>query len=392
MPTIKKNRIETLDFIRGISLFGILLVNILAFNFPIQYVEIRTILTIPSDLQYEKMLSIFIAGSFYPIFSMLFGYGLAMQYEQTKVFGTAFYKKSVKRMTLLLAIGILHAVFIWYGDILMMYAIFGFLVISVVKIKPKYLILIATILILYFQIPNFYNFIIAETNPTEFELQGYSDLKNMKADVDTATSGNWIAVFKQNLINLKLQISPSMWVSGLSTILPYMLIGVVASKWHLIEEKFSKKYLWLVLFISMLPLGVFLKLQGYQDRWTYLGVYFKDYIGGPVLAIGYIAGLVLLTMIPGVLRVVKPISTVGRMSLTTYLMQSIIQGLIFYNYGLGLYSQYGLDGLVLIALAIYIAQIAFSIIWLSFFRQGPVEALWKKLVSVKMTMQKQDSV
>ncbi|GEK33649.1 DUF418 domain-containing protein [Kurthia sibirica] len=390
-PRTLKNRVETLDFIRGSSLFGILLVNILVFNYPIPYVDLKTILTVPLDLQYEKGLSIFVQGSFYPIFAMLFGYGLAMQYDNAQQIGKPFYKKAVKRMFILLIIGVLHAVFIWYGDILMMYAVFGFLVLAVLKYKPSIVLLIGSTLFLMFTVPNFLSFVIAEQNPTAYVTEEFSDLAAMKSRVEAATAGSWYDVFVQNWTDVKLQNSPVMWMQGFFSIFPYMLFGVAASKWKLIERCRDFIILWFILLLVFLPLGLWLKTQAYTDQWVYLGDYFAFYLGGLVLAVGYVAVLVILTMLPGVLRIVKPISNVGRMSLTTYLMQSIIQGIIFYHYGFGLYAEYGLDGLLMIAIMIYVAQIAFAAIWLNFFKQGPVEMVWKKITYGKLIMPKQDS-
>ena len=85
-----KERIGTLDLLRGLSLLGILLVNLLAFNFPVNYVSLREFLEHPTDLQMEKYLTIFVQGSFYPLFAGLFGYGLQLQMNKSKELGESF--------------------------------------------------------------------------------------------------------------------------------------------------------------------------------------------------------------------------------------------------------------------------------------------------------------
>lgn len=102
-------------------------------------------------------------------------------------------------------------------------------------------------------------------------------------------------------------------------------------------------------------------------------------IFGPVLTAAYIAGMVMLIDRRPSLPFLPPFASVGRMALTNYLMQSLIATTLFYGYGLGLGGNVGKLGTIGISLLIFAAQILFSVLWLRFFRYGPVEWLWRSL-------------
>lgn len=100
-------------------------------------------------------------------------------------------------------------------------------------------------------------------------------------------------------------------------------------------------------------------------------------LGGPLLAAGYLAGMTLLFQQPRASRIVGPLAAVGRMTLTNYLLQSVICTTVFYGYGLGWFGTVGTAAGVALTLAIFAVQIAASMAWLRFFRFGPVEWLWR---------------
>lgn len=375
-PTLKNKRIQTIDLLRGISLVGILLVNILSFNYPIIYVELPKYLTRPDDLQAEKWLTIFIQGSFYPLFAWLFGYGLQMQRMKATALNQKFASIASRRLSILLLFGIMHAFGVWYGDILITYAVMGFILLLFLKFKPQIQLFIALVCFSVFN-----GFIIAiswlgSLLPESENIDLYSDLTNVKSSLEAYRYGDWLDAFGQRMTDLSVQLSTVMWVQAIFTILPFMLAGAAASQWRLIERAKQLKVLWFILAIVALPLGIFLKYQIYNGD---MGYVVGLLIGGPILTIGYTAIIVLLALIPFVLKMTMPFNCLGRMSMTTYLMQSVIQSLLFYGFGFGLYGKLSIDNLILIAVLIFICQMAFAWIWLNFFKQGPVEMLWKRI-------------
>ena len=126
-PTEKSNRIEIIDMLRGFALFGVLVANLYLINIPR-----RNTLTYLNDLNginqtVSFLVQFFITGKFFGLFSFLFGLGFTLQIDRLKERSTAYKGIYLRRLMILLAIGTLHSIFIWDGDILRLYAIVGFL-------------------------------------------------------------------------------------------------------------------------------------------------------------------------------------------------------------------------------------------------------------------------
>ena len=112
-PTQLNSRVQTLDTIRGFSLLGILLVNMFGFYLPMPHIyDLSSWFSEATDIIWHQILDIYVQSSFYPLFSMLFGYGLAMQFMKAQATGRNFYRFASKRLIILFIIGMIHAFFI----------------------------------------------------------------------------------------------------------------------------------------------------------------------------------------------------------------------------------------------------------------------------------------
>lgn len=390
-PTTSKQRIDTLDILRGVSLLGILLVNMFAFSTPALYIDLKTWFTVPMDKEYHKILDIFVQGSFYPLFSMLFGYGLAMQYTKTNQLGDPFYKFGLKRLVILFIIGMLHAFLIWWGDILMTYAFCGFVLIALIRLRPGFLLAIG--LIFYTGINGLMAMLTglaSIADPSSMDPEQFVDIQSVEGAAKAYGAGSWTDAFVQRLTDISIQFSPFMWISALFTILPYMLVGAAASKWHLVEKAKSKYLFWSILAVVTVPLGIYLKSLPYTANRNLFIDYIQTYFGGPILALGYASIIVLICCIPKATKLLSPIAKAGRMSMTVYITQSIICTFIFYHFGLGLYGKIGVDTATWLAVGIYVIQIIFATIWFMLFKQGPIEAAWKRITYGKLVMKKEE--
>ncbi|VEI04952.1 DUF418 domain-containing protein [Kurthia zopfii] len=382
-PTNKKERIATLDILRGFSLFGILLVNILSFNYPINYVELRTYFTAPFDLQGEKWIMILVQGSFYPLFAWLFGYGLQMQATKAHAMGESFLALGSKRMSILLLFGLFHAFFIWYGDILTTYAIFGFILILMLKLKPRVQFIIGMCIYSVFALFMLLTMWVTEKMSDQYELSSYSDITNVKSSIEAYGSGSWLDAMGQRLIDVSSQFSFTMWMMMFFTVFPFMLVGAAMSQWKVIEKSKEKAIVWTIVAVIAIPLGIYLKGQMYGNNFEFFGQGLNIAVGAPLLMIGYTSAIIALCSLPGVMKLLTPLSYAGRMSLTLYIMQSIIQSILFYGFAIGLYGKLGVINLIYISIAIYVFQLGFARIYLSYFKQGPLETLWKKVTYSK---------
>ena len=377
-PTTLNERISALDILRGVSLLGILLVNMFAFYLPLPHIDLADWFTEAMDIIWHQILDIYVQSSFYPLFSILFGYGIMMQFLKAQRTGAPFYKFASKRLIIIFILGLFHAFFIWWGDILTMYAFCGFLLLLLLKLGRGWLLTIALGIsgLLHFFMIGIY-FLAGMAN-TEYEPLPL-DLERVNNAIAAYGNGSWTDAFIQRLDDLSLQLGVGMWISALFTILPYLILGAAAAKWQLIERAKQLKVFWITLAIIFVGLGLFIKSAPYTFTQTHLLYYLKIYVGGPILSIGYIAAIVSFCLIPFSIELFKPFAKVGRMSLTLYVMQSIVGTLLFYQFGFGLYGEIDVKTGTLIAIGIFVAQLIFAELWFLKFKQGPLEGIIKKI-------------
>lgn len=382
-PTTLNERVDSLDILRGFSLLGILLVNMFGFYLPMPHIlDLNSWFTSAKDIIWHQTLDIYVQSSFYPLFSMLFGYGLAMQYMKAVRTGTNFYKFAPKRLIILLVLGLIHAFFIWWGDILTMYAFCGFFLLMFIRFSGGWLLSFGIIINSLIHIFYILIFALAGMMGAQYETPAV-DIELINSAITAYGIGSWTDAFAQRLKDLSVQMSLGMWISSLVTILPYMLIGAAAAKWRLIERAKELKRFWIVIAIIFIAAGLFIKSTPYMFTRTYILDYLKIYVGGPILSIGYIAFIVSICLIPIVAKLLKPIAKAGRMSLTLYILQSIICTIIFYNFGFGLYGKVDVQMGTFIAIGIFIVQVIFAELWFTRFKQGPFELAIKEIIYKK---------
>lgn len=376
-PTVLQERIQSLDILRGFSLLGIILVNIIGFYTPQPYIDLGSWFTEASDVIWHQRLDIYVQSSFYPLFSMLFGYGLAMQFMKAEHTGVNFYVIGSRRLVTLLIFGLLHAFLLWWGDILITYAFCGVVLLFLLRLKPVFLAIAAVSLNLLYHV--FVLFVVGYIFLGSEEMGAISlDIVAVNDAITAYATGSWGDAFLQRVQDVMYQNNPFMLMMSLLTILPYMLIGAAASKWHLVERAKEFKVWWIATGVVFLVIGLFIKSAPFTWNRTYLLDYLKVYIGGPMLSIGYIGIIVSLCFVPQLVKLLRPFARVGRMSITNYLMQSLILSLLFYNFGLGWYGKLDVLTGIVVAIVVFVVQIIFSEIWLSRFKQGPIEAFWRK--------------
>lgn len=374
-PTELQDRVVAIDMMRGLSLLGIFIVNMLAFHTPYYYINPYSWYTDPLDKETFQWIDIALQGSVYPLFSMLFGYGLMMQFRKSQERGNSFIPLGLRRLTVLLIIGLLHAFLVWSGDILITYALSGFIVLLMMRLSIMWLLTIA--LTLYI-LPNmglaFLSYLVAASGETF-----YSGVQEIESSLIAFGSGSWLDIFMQRAedwtyANIE---SGSLFLIGM-TILPYMLIGAAAAKGKLIERTLEKKTFWLMLTTVSLIAGFTIKLLPYIFEANFYYMYVQDIFGGPLVAIGYAGLITLLCQLTIFRKLMNPVAKVGRMSMTTYISQSVIATTIFYSYGFALYGKIDVLTGTWIAVGVFVIQMIFAELWFSKFKQGPIEAIWKR--------------
>lgn len=386
----EQERIISLDIMRGFAILGIFLVNMLTFHSPFPNFDPYEWWSGTADKAIYTFIDIFVQASFYTLFSLLFGYGLVIMWERSKMRGITFGWIGVRRLFFLLIIGILHAFFIWHGDILITYAIMGLLFLLFIRMKGRNLIITG---ILLYIIPNllfslllFVSLLVA---PAE-EITIYDPELAEKA-MQVYQNGSFAEINIQRISDWyetnNLETVPFMFIS----IFPLFLIGGGAAKLKWLEKpKEYKRFLTWLAGLSLL-IGIIFKLIPYILGKNFVTEYMQDIFGGPLLAIGYGLTIALAIEKKAVHKILFPLSYVGKLSISNYLFQSILSTLIFYNYGLGLYGKVSVVTGTMLVVIIYILQIAASRLWISRFYYGPVEWIWRSFTYLKWPKWKRES-
>ena len=369
-------RIPEIDALRGIALFGILLVNIFVFHAPYSYYGEFYGAFKGIQAAAVNIVVNYAGGKFLFIFAFLFGYGMYLQHKSKKQEFTPFY---IKKMGILLLFGISHILLLWFGDILASYAILGLLMLLLLKL-PKKLFLPMGIVFLFFS-PLYYvgNLLL------DWPMVGMQQPALMSDFIAIFQNGSYADIFQLRMKEF-FSFGPENLVWFVPKTLGLFLIGYSCGKKNLTEHIKNHKlhYVILVLILGSSYLG-----------WTQIKPSFfgsfdlakTPYLRPLLIAINILLEIVLGTAyILGFLLVFQHLPKVstlfekaGRLALTNYIIQSVICVLIFYGYGLGYYAQLKPTDLILLSIAIFSFNLVFSALYLKFYKQGPLEFVWRKL-------------
>jgi uncharacterized protein len=395
-PVRPSLRILTIDILRGFAIFGILLVNMELFNqSALNMVADLNPPATPLDQLARWFIAFFAEGKFYSIFSFLFGLGMAIQFRRAEERNARFGRFWLRRMAVLLLFGLVHAFFIWTGDILILYAVLGMFLLLWRKAQPRTLLIWAVVFLMLPLLLNAALVGLAELGRMsageeamaqvfQQQLAGYAAAA-AEADRIYAT-GNYLQITAQRARDMVLMFS--IWPFMAFNVLAMMILGLYAGKRRIFDDipghlpLIRRVWLW-GLVIGLIGNGMYVYFGEQSTRAmpsvTSLLSIAGQTFGAPALALFYMATLTLLAERADWRQRLLPLANVGRMALTNYLLQSLICTTLFYGYGFGLYGMIGIAAGVALTVAIYLLQIAFSTWWLHRFRFGPMEWLWRTL-------------
>ncbi|MBK7428533.1 MAG: DUF418 domain-containing protein [Saprospiraceae bacterium] len=391
------DRAKILDIIRGIALLGILVMNI---SFLSGYVfmdeaQKAALSTFASDnIIYQLELLLF-QGKFYSIFSFLFGLGCSIFINNASKKGVNPVRLFHWRMAVLILIGIIHIRFLWEGDILLLYALIGFLLPLFSNLSDRRLLILSVIFLLA-PIALDLSLHLIGIWPAEFlfELGWKIDQTNgFTEDTDFSTYLYRPELTFSEFIQWQESAFLYRWGDLIQTHRPFkvlgmFLIGYVAGRNQIYLELEKHKPLFKKIAVWGAVSGILLGLAYlyfYNDKLkiqdNILGIYDSIFHNLQVvpLALSYMSCFALLYMQRKNKRWLEFFAPVGRMALSSYLSQSILCILIFYGFGLGWGGRVGPTILIFTALGIFIFQTIVSYYWLQYFRFGPVEWFWRTL-------------
>lgn len=396
-PVAPTERIETLDVLRGFALFGILVVNMAVFSWPIYQVLMgNPVWTTRTDAIADWVVRFLAEGKFFPLFSFLFGMGFAIQMERAAARGADFGGRYARRLVTLLGIGLAHAFLIWEGDILVMYSLCGFLLLAFRNCKPRTLLVWAAACLLIAVVIYALLWALLTVGSLVPEIakeieQGLAEEGELEArlaaeNLRIFARGSVAEIFAQRAQNV-LYLYRYAWVYA-PTVFAMFLLGLCAGRRRILQNVeehlgFVRRALIWGLCLGLPANAVYAVAYGLSDPlninlvWVITGA--ALIVGGPALCFFYVATITLMLRRDVWRRRLRPLAAAGRMALTNYLCQSLVCTTIFYSYGLGWYGSVGRAAGLGLAVVIYATQIPLSVWWLKRFRFGPVEWLWRTL-------------
>jgi len=382
-PTAPDERIVSLDVLRGVAIFGILIINIQSFAYPsaarlnpTQYGDfsgVERLIWLGSHVFFEQ--------KFIALFSVMFGAGIVLFMQSKQRAEGSAMVIHYRRTAVLLLIGLVHAYLLWDGDILVIYALCGFVAVLFWEEQPRKLLAIGAVLI---AIPALLGIDAAFRIGLSSTHDAWTASEAaIQTEID-AYQGSWADGFAERR-EAALRSHTTQFLS--STAWRYtglMLWGMAFYRSGLLTNDWSKRAYQLVIVVGA---AVGFTFVG-AGLWT---VFSYDWSGGAGILSWELNNLGALFLAPMYASLVMyyckgrrsgPLITacqaVGRTALSNYLFQTVVATTIFYGYGLGLYGQLNRVEQIAVVVSIWVIQTVLSVLWLRRFEYGPVEWLWRQ--------------
>ncbi|MCU4787845.1 DUF418 domain-containing protein [Bacillus cereus] len=376
-------RIQSLDIIRGIAILCILFANLPTMTGLDPFNQAGYSDT---DKAIRFLVDLFIQAKFYTIFAFLFGVGFYIFMKNTEAKGYPMYKLFIRRLCILLAFGLLHFTFLWYGDILHAYAIAGFILLFFYKRSTKLIFIAGCSFLTVSYVLHILVFLQANSSilevPTYYQYMFTGNTTNHTVNLFT----HYLYQVKARLFFLMIE-EPQQLLIGIPEYIGLFLIGLWAGKKDIFKRvpELIKQIIflqWSSLCISCLLscpiIYYFIKMDVYYSKDVQLWILF----GGKTLAIFYICTLLRVCENKKYGECLQLFMNVGKYALTNYISQSILTLVILSLYFKDV-SQVYYWQLCIFGLLIIIVQIIFSKMWSKYFRYGPIEWVWRKGVYKK---------
>ena len=400
-PLKQSKRIVLIDVLRGFAIFGILMVNMPMMFGPItQYLLGAKPDASQHQVISELFIKFFFEGKFIVLFSMLFGFGFWIFMNKTVEKGSSIILVYGRRLFFLLLFGLVHVLLFWAGDILVFYALFGFILILFKNASNRkifkwaiWLTLIPTILTsLMVTVFWFFSQIPEAKSDMAIGIQKVIDDTHQLVEQASAIySGGSFS----EIVSIRIEEYQAL-LPGIPFFYPFVLgmflIGIWAARKGVISDYIGnlllfRKIFWWGLGIGIVTNTLFViaslhAVMIIPDGWTLLASSMHIF-GGVSLGLCYVSAIVLLFARGKSALFNRLLAPVGRMALTNYLLQSIICAFLFHSYGFGLFGKIEVWQGVVLTIIFFSVQIIFSRWWLNHFQFGPFEWLWRCLTYLK---------
>jgi uncharacterized protein len=394
--THSTERIAVVDVLRAFALVGIIVTHSVT-GFLAGAAPDPDFMTFgPLDRVVVELEYLFSVGKFYTIFSFLFGLSFAIQLDNAAHKGVAFAGRFAWRLIVLLSIAFVHGMF-FSGDVLIVYALLGLLLIPCRNLSNRTLLIVAFILVL--NIPGLVLGLLQVSGPPPSPEEAQARAAMMEQFTQAARhqfeikqSGTVQELIGLNLTHGMLSklffliFSGRLWITfGL------FLLGLYAGRMNVFKDTAANRQLFTRLFAWAGGIALVTTLAAIVHPRTFelksvvdalIGYSFS--VQQASLSTFYVASVVLLYWRKPAQGVLLALAPLGKLGLTTYLVQSAFGLIVFYGFGFGLLGQLGAAASVGISVAFYLLQILFARWWLGHFNLGPAEWLWRSLTYFRL--------
>ncbi|MEG0385829.1 MAG: DUF418 domain-containing protein, partial [Solibacillus sp.] len=272
---------------------------------------------------------------------------------------------------MLMLIGILHSMYLWEGDILSFYGLMGFFLLLFINRKKKTLIIWGSI---FFILTSAFSYgLIGESKEEVEKTSSYIVQTN-----DVYKNGTYLEIKEHRENESPLPVDDGIFLLIMLIFTPFMtaplfLFGMAAAKGNVFTEPDAEQK-WYKVGAVLLPVGLALKSVSViyeENAWSAILLN----VGAQLLSLGYIAAFSILFVSFSNSIVFRGFESVGKLSLTNYIMQTVICTTIFYGYGLGQFGELGMLNSIILGLVIFALQCLCSTLYLKRFRRGPLEQI-----------------
>jgi len=390
-PATLPQRILAMDVLRGLALCGILVVNMPAFAMPTGEAFAPDPRASFGDRAAWLVMAAFFETKFFALFSLLFGMGLVLQEDRCRRSGRDFARIYPRRLAVLAFFGLAHAVLLFMGDILFVYAIVGFFLFFLRHRPPRTLLLIAALFWVFGVSLSALNLASPEAPPGNESVSAAGG----ESPAPRASEDSWSALERKAYREGPL--GTTLWVNAVGFAGWLVISSLFSFNWKVVACFFlgaalmklgifhAERAAWhRRLFRVALPLGVLIQIAVHLRKLSPAGAgpsapwIVLDEIGAALFSLGVLGALLVWTGSGRLPSLQRLLSAAGRMALTNYILQSLISAFLFRWYGLGLYERLNRMEILALALLVVCVQIALSRWWLSHHRMGPLEALWRR--------------
>jgi uncharacterized protein len=398
-PVAVHERIAAMDVLRGFALLGILLMNIEAMAGPLLIAQTGLDPALTGvDRLADAFVYLFVQGKFYPLFSLLFGMGFAVMLARADAAQQPFFMVYLCRVLALLAIGLAHALLVWSGDILVSYALVAFVMLLLFRSTPAPYLAVGGVLLILFA-----EFLLMTLGALGQLAMHAPDMQEavaaqreeiaatIEAQRLAGTSESWSAAIAQRRDDLSNSLT-SLLLWGWQ-ILGLFLLGAwfVRSGAIARPDQFPRFYARLR--TIALPIGFLMVVLSFLIEPTFdlvsldlrsASALSLFNVGGTLMALGYLAWIVCGLQGGPLSPWLAKLAPAGRMALSNYLAQSLVCTWIFSGYGLGYFERLPRAWQIPFVLVFFAVQVLASQAWLSRYRMGPMEWLWRAATYLRL--------